>query len=76
MLDNAKIDICDDTLPCYIQAKYTQNLPNYFTIESNCDRKDKPFCLAWKKAGKDGEQSPGTLMIIPIDYFYQLITCK
>ena len=76
MLDNAKIDICDDTLPCYIQAKYTQNLPNYFTIKESCPLDSKPFCLAWKKAGKDGEPSPGTLMIIPIDYFYQLITRK
>lgn len=73
-LDAAKIDIYDDTLPCYIQAKYTQNMPNYFTIRDQCRLKDKPFCMAWKKAGKDGEQSPGTVMVIPIDYFYKLVT--
>ena len=75
-LDASKIDIYDDTLPCYIQAKYTQNMPNYFNIRKDCSLKDKPFCMAWKKAGKDGEQSPGTVMIIPIEYFYKLITRK
>lgn len=75
-LDSAKVDICDDTLPCYIQAKYTQNMPNYFTIRDLCPLKDKFFCMAWKKAGKNGEQSPGTVMVIPIEFFYQLITKK
>ena len=72
-LDAAKIDIYDDTLPCYIQAKYTQNLPNYFTIRDDCKLKDKPFTLFWKKATKNGEQSPGTVVIVPVEYFYQLI---
>lgn len=75
-LDNAKIDIYDDTLPCYIQAKYTQNMPNYFNIREDCGLKDRPFCIAWKKVGKDGEQSPGTVMVIPIEYFYELIAKK
>ena len=75
-LDASKIDIYDDTLPCYIQAKYTQNMPNYFNIRENCGLKDRPFCMAWKKAGKDGEQSPGTVMVIPIEYFYELIAKK
>lgn len=75
-LDASKIDIYDDTLPCYIQAKYTQNIPNYFTIRDQCNLKDRPFCMAWKKAGKDGKQSPGTVMVIPIEYFYELITKK
>ena len=75
-LDAAKIDIYDDTLPCYIQAKYTQNMPNYFNIREDCSLKDRPFCIAWKKAGKAGEQSPGTVMVIPIEYFYELIAKK
>lgn len=73
-LDAAKIDVADASLPCYIQAKYTQNMPNYFTIRDECPLKDKPFVMAWKKAGKDGEQSPGTVAVIPIDYFYELIS--
>ena len=74
LLDAAKVDIADESLPCYIQAKYTQNMPNYFTIRDDCPLKDKPFVMCWKKAGKDGEQSPGTVAVIPIDYFYQLIS--
>ena len=73
-LDAMNIDIYDDTLPCYIQAKYTQNMPNYFTIRDSCSLKNKPFVMCWKKAGKDGEQSPGTVAVIPIDYFYELIS--
>lgn len=72
-LDNKKVDVYDPTLPCYIQAKYTQNLPNYFEIKKEAPQ-DKPFCMAWKKASKDGSPSPGTVVVIPIDYFYQLIT--
>lgn len=75
-LDANKVDICDDTLPCYIQAKYTQNMPNYFTIKEQCPLKDKHFCIAWKKASKDGEISPGTVAVIPIEYFYELIAKK
>ena len=73
-LDANKVDICDEEVPCYIQAKYTQNMPNYFTIRDSCGLKDKPFVMCWKKAGKDGEPSPGTVAVIPIDYFYQLIS--
>ena len=73
-LDANKVDICDEEVPCYIQAKYTQNMPNYFTIRDACSLKDKPFVMCWKKTGKDGEQSPGTVAVIPIDYFYQLIS--
>lgn len=72
-LDAKKVDVYDPTLSCYIQAKYTQNIPNYFTIRESAPQ-DKPFCLAWKKAGKEGENSPGTVIVIPIDYFYQLIS--
>ena len=74
--DSNKIDIVDPSgeLPINVQCKYTQNTPSYFDISEACGDKSKPFCLAWKKATKDGSQSPGTLMMIPIDYFYYLIT--
>lgn len=76
MADANKIDIVDmdKELPVNIQCKYTQNLPNYFDIRDACSDKDKPYCLMWKKAGKNGEQSRGTVAIIPIEYFYQLIS--
>ena len=51
-------------------------MPNYFNIRENCGLKTRPFCMAWKKAGKDGGQSPGTVMVIPIEYFYELIAKK
>lgn len=74
--DANKIDIVDPsgTLPINIQCKYTQNTPSYFDISEACSDKSKPFCLAWKKTGKEGSPSPGTLVMIPIDYFYYLIT--
>jgi hypothetical protein len=75
LLDADKIDITDldNELPVNIQCKYTQNLPNYFDIREACSDKDKPFCLCWKKAGKDGESSVGQVAIVPIEYFYKLL---
>ena len=74
--DNNKIDIVDTErkLPVNIQCKNTQNLPNYFTIRDACTDKSKPFCLAWKKAAEGGSNSPGTVMIIPIDLFYEFLS--
>lgn len=74
--DNNKIDIIDTErkLPVNIQCKNTQNLPNYFTIRDACTDKSKPFCLAWKKAAEGGSNSPGTVMIIPIDLFYEFLS--
>ena len=74
--DNNKIDIVDTErkLPVNIQCKNTQNLPNYFTIRDACTDKSKPFCLAWKKAAGGGSNSPGTVMIIPIDLFYEFLS--
>lgn len=76
MADANKIDIVDmnGELPVNIQSKYTQNLPNYFDIRDACTDKEKPFCLVWKKAGKNGEDSRGTVAIIPVEYFYQLLS--
>lgn len=76
--DANKIDIVDtnNELPINLQAKYTQNMPNYFDIKDACTDKTKPFCVIWKKAGKNGEQSRGTVAIVDIDYFYKLLTKK
>lgn len=48
-------------------------MPNYFEISSACTDKSKPFCIAWKKASNDGSQSLGTVVVLPISYFYELI---
>ena len=74
-LDNSKVDIADTLhqLPVNIQAKCTQNLPNYYNIKDACPDKEKPFCLIWKKVAEGGTISPGTVAIIPVDYFYHLL---
>lgn len=76
--DANKIDIVDmnNELPINIQVKNTQNTPNYFGIREECSDKSKPFCLAWKKATNDGTNSPGTVFIVPAEYFYELIRKK
>lgn len=78
-VDNNKIDIIDTKgeLPVNIQAKYTQNLPNYFTIRDACTDKSKPFCLLWKKVAEEGSISKGSVAVIPLDFFYELLkSCK
>lgn len=77
-LDNSKIDIADELneLPVYIQAKNMANFPNYYKIEGECTLKDKPFMIAYKKAYNDGTRSPEPLAIIPLKYFYKLISKK
>ena len=67
LADADKIDIVD------IQAKFTQNMPNYFDIRDACSDKSKPFCICWKKAGKNGAPSVGQVAVIPIEYFYELL---
>ena len=51
LADADKIDIVDmnNELPVNIQAKFTQNMPNYFDIRDACSDKSKPFCICWKK---------------------------
>jgi hypothetical protein len=48
-------------------------MPNYFDIRDACSDKEKPFCVIWKKAGKEGFSSRGTVAIIPERFFYQLL---
>lgn len=78
MLDNAKVDICDldNTLDCYIQVKNTQSFPSYFKIREECPLKDKSFHLIWKKAEKDGSNSPGSVAVIPLDDYWEYLTLK
>lgn len=72
--DDDKIDIydLDGSLPVNIQTKYTGNTPNYFAIRDACTDKSKPFAVLWKKA-IPGKISPGTIAMIPVEYFYELI---
>lgn len=71
-LDNSKVDIAGDC-EFAIQCKNTQNLPNYFTIRENCPD-SRPLALLWKKVGEVGSISQGTLALIPIEYFYELLS--
>lgn len=70
-LDNNKVDIAGDC-PFAIQAKCTQNLPNYFTIR-DASTDPRPMALLWKKAASVEGNSPGTLAIIPIEHFYNYL---
>lgn len=78
LADANKIDIIDteNKLPVNIQAKYLQNTPNYYAIRDACSDKSKPFVIFWKKSTNDGSNSPGTLVMCPDWYFYELIKCK
>lgn len=75
LADNNKIDIVDvnEELSINIQNKYTANTPNYFGIRDACQDKSKPFVIFWKKATNDGTNSPGTIVMCPDWYFYELI---
>lgn len=72
--DANKIDIVSEQLPVNIQCKYTSNTPNYFGIRDACTDKSKPFTVIWKKTGEDGHKSPGTIAMIPFEYFLDLIS--
>lgn len=73
--DNNKIDIIDTNgeLDTNIQSKYLANTPNYFKIKSECSDTTKPFTIIWKKSTNDGTQSPGTIAMIDVNYFYFLL---
>ena len=78
-LDNAKIDIAEteDKLPCYVQCKSTQNTPSVKKINEEVGYKDKPLAIFWniqeKKEGNVNITSCGEYVIIPKEFFYQLI---
>lgn len=70
-LDANKVDIAGNC-PFAIQAKHTQNLPNYFTIrEASTD--PRPLALLWKKVAEVNSISDGQLAIIPIEHFYNYL---
>lgn len=73
LADANKIDVVDmnNELPVNIQAKFTQNTPSYFDIREGCTDNSKPFCICWKKAGKEG--SPGAIAMVPIEFFYEML---
>lgn len=75
--DKNKIDIIDkaNKLPINIQAKNTQNLPNYFDIRDACTDKTKPMAIFWKKAAANGHTSPGSVAVIDLNFFYELLSC-
>jgi hypothetical protein len=74
--DANKVDIISKSLPVLIQCKYTKNTPNYFGIENDCLDKSKPFTIIWKKSGENGHNSPGTVAMIPFDYFLTLLSSE
>lgn len=75
LADANKIDIVDikNELPVNIQTKNTLNTPNFFEIKDACSDKNKPFIIVWKKTGEKGHNSPGTIVMMDLDYFLQLI---
>ena len=76
-LDKSKIDLIDtqNELGCLLQLKLTQATPNYFKIKEGCPIKDKPFCIIWNKTKptESTYRSQGEVVMIPKDYFYELI---
>lgn len=79
-MDNNKIDIIDtdNKLPCYLQLKKTIAYPSYFKIYEQCSLKDKPFCIIWAAQEKKEKNicTKGELVILPKEYFYELIKLK
>ena len=75
LADADKIDIIDmnNELPVNIQSKYLQNTPSYFAIRDACSDKSKPFTLVWKKSGSNGCKSPGTVCMVPFNFFIELL---
>lgn len=74
-LDAQKCDIysIDGKLPIIIQCKYTKSTPNFFQIKKECTIDNKPFSIFWKKAESDGKISPGTVVMIDIDFFINML---
>ena len=73
----SKVDLIDtqNELGCLLQLKLTQATPNYFKIREGCPIKDKPFCIIWNKTKptESTYRSQGEIVMIPKDYFYELI---
>lgn len=76
-LDNDKIDIADpnNVMNFYTQTKSTQNTPSIKKINAEVGRKDKPLAIFWNAQEKREVNiiSVGEYVIIPKEYFYELI---
>jgi hypothetical protein len=78
-MDNMKVDLIDPSgrLPFYAQIKCTKPTPSYHAIAEACPLKDKPLVIFWNKQNvKEGQvnmSSEGEVVILPKEYFYQLI---
>lgn len=76
-LDNMKIDISDpdNVLDFYVQIKCTQNVPQIVNINKEVGKKDKPLIIVWNaQEAKESKQiSLGEYVIMPKEYFYQII---
>lgn len=72
-LDDSKIDIAEteDTLSCYIQCKATKNIPPISTIMEECNRKDRPLVIFWKK--QESSDKIKEFVTMPKEYFYKLL---
>lgn len=74
-----KIDINDEDkiLPCYFQLKKTQTTPSVKKINEEVGKIDKPLAIMWniqeKKEGNVNITSCGEYVIIPKDFFYDLL---
>lgn len=75
--DNDKIDIYDknDQLPCKIQLKKTQTIPQYFKIRSESTVDPSKFVIMWNKQVPKTTNvcSAGELVLMPKELFYELI---
>lgn len=73
-LDDSKVDIADtnNELEVAIQAKHCANFPNYFKIREGCPD-PRELVLIWKKSATAGENSKGTVAVIDVDFFYELL---
>ena len=78
-LDNMKIDIFDEdgVLPCYFQLKKTKSTPSVKKINQEVGKTDKPLAIMWNiqetREGNVNITSAGEYVIIPKDFFYELI---
>ena len=79
-LDNDKIDIADpnNTMDFYTQCKITQNTPSIKKLNEEVGRKDKPLAIFWNAQEKKNVNivSAGEYVIIPKEYFYDLLKEK
>jgi len=76
-MDDNKVDLIDkeNKLPCSIQLKCTQNIPQYFKIRSESTVNPEDFVIIWSKQEKREVNiiSVGEAVIMDKSLFYKLI---